>query len=117
MPNLLQTGAAWLGEQMRAHAGRVVTVQQGATTINGLTAWHQAHTHTIISEEGLATQVRTWDWRFVAADLPDGFEFRAGAEIKDGGARYEVVPLGSGPCAEPADSSGVLLTVHTQRVG
>lgn len=116
MPNLLQRAATWHGGQMKGIAGHAVAVQQGTTRISSLTGWREQHEHTVIDSEGFGTQVRSWDWRFVAADLPSGFEFRAGAEITEGVDKYEVIPIGPKPCVEPADSSGIQVIVHTKKV-
>src|SRR3990172_7717189 len=119
MPNMLQTGAAWLGGQLKAHAGRTLSVQQGSTELQNLTATVALHDHEVIDSEGFATSVSSYDWLFVVADLPAGFEFRPGAvvtETLDGRKqKYEAMPLGGGPCFEPADASSVLLMLHTKK--
>ena len=34
MPDLLQTGADWLADQMKTHAGRTVTYRRGTDTVD-----------------------------------------------------------------------------------
>lgn len=120
MANMLQRGAAWLGSQLQTHAGLTVSLSQGATTIEGLTASRVHHEHDAIDNEGFITKVATWDWTIVAADL-NGLEVRKGATITEvcSGVtrRYQVLPVGRDkPCVEPKDSSGILLTLHTKQV-
>lgn len=121
MPNVLQLGAAWLGERMQALAGRMVTVRQGGVSTESITAWHELVGYDVVDQDGFSTSVESFDWRFVAADLPTGFVFRDGALIVEeiaGGLTnvFEVMPIGTKKCSEKADSSGVLLTVHSKQV-
>lgn len=120
MPNTMQSAAAWLGGQLKTHAGRVVSVRQGATTHTGLTGWCGMHEHEVEDPGGFYTKAKFYDWEFVASDLPEGFRFRSGDEVLetvDGTVRrYEVLPVGAEPELEEMDSSGVLLKAHTKRV-
>lgn len=120
MPNILQTGATWLGEQLQAHAGRTVSVKQGAKrAVEGLTATVASHDYEVVDANGFLTTVPAYDWTFVAADLGDLnirtgdviTETLAGVEVK-----YEAMPIGKKPSVENLDSSGILLTVHTKKV-
>lgn len=120
MPNMLQHGATWLGKQLQAHAGRVVTLEQGGTTIEDLNASVVSHEHEVFDQEGFLVKVLSFDWTIVAEDL-DGLELRVGAVITETiGAvtsKYEAMPLGRDkPCVERKDSSGILLTLHTKQV-
>lgn len=117
----MQSAAAWLGAELKTHAGRVVSVRQGATTHTGLTGWCGMHEHEVEDPGGFYTKAKSYDWEYVASDLPDGFRFRAGDEVietVDGVVRrYEVLPLSAAePEQEEMDSAGVLLKVHTKRV-
>lgn len=120
MSNLLQNGAAWLGTQMKSAAGRTVKIRQGENIYDAVTAWHATVDYQVLDSEGFATSLQSIDWRFVAEDLPDGFAFREGDIIEetvgDDVRFFEAMPLGNQPCSEDADSSGVLLIVHTKRV-
>ena len=120
MPNFMQTGAAWLGTQLSTHAARSIIVYQGQKLLAAIDAWCSRQDYTIVDSEGFATTVTSYDWQFVASDLPSGFVFRDGAILKEtlGTAvrKYEATPLGSQPCCEDLDDSGVILTVHTKRV-
>lgn len=126
MPNMLQTGAAWLGQKLQASAGRSVTLQQGTTVIEGLTATLAAHDYDVMDADGFSTRVRSFDWIFVAADLvvdgvPFCFHANGGAVVKETvgsvETRYESMKVGTRPAAEDKDSSGVLVMVHTNKVG
>jgi hypothetical protein len=121
MPNLLQRSATWHGGQMKSAAGRTVEVRQGESIQDGLTAWHQLVNYEVVDNEGYGTSVQAWEWRFLVADLTDGFAFREGDLIVETNAdqtatHYQVLPVGGRPCVENADSSGLQLTVRTKRV-
>ena len=81
------------------------------------------HEYEVIDDEtGLPTKVISYDWRFVAAELLIANEPvtpRKGDLWKPtiGGVQetYEVLPIGKRPCFERADTSGVLLLIHTKR--
>jgi hypothetical protein len=120
MANMLQRGAAWLGSQLQAHAGRCISLTQGTTTIEGLVVSVAKHEHDAIDREGFITKVSTFDWTIVAADI-NGMELRPGAVITETlcgvTKRYEAMAIGSNkPCVEPKDSSGILLVLHTTQV-
>jgi len=120
MPNVLQTGAAWLGSQLSSHAVRMITVIQGHRLLDPLSAWCSRQEYTIEDSEGFTTSLVSFDWQFVASDLPSDFVFRDGAILKEtlNGIvqKYEAMPLGTKGCCERLDDAGVLLTVHTKQV-
>lgn len=82
------------------------------------------HEYEVIDDEtGLPTKVMSYDWRFTASAvlIADGpITPRKGdrwkATIEGVEETYEVLPIGKRPCFERADSSGVLLLVHTKKV-
>lgn len=120
MPNMLQTGAAWLGEQLQAHAGRTVSIKQGVRrALTGVVATVSNVEYEIADASGFLTVVPGYDWTFVAADLGD-LNIRTGDIVTETIAgveqKYEVMPVGKKPCVEPGDSSSILLTVHTKKV-
>lgn len=114
MPNLMQRGAAFLGEKLKSAAGRSVTLTQGATTL-AITSWHARHEYEVVDEQGLPEKVASYDWSIVEEDL-DGLVLRPGATITDGSAVYEAMAIGTRQCVERLDSSGVLLTLHTRQI-
>jgi hypothetical protein len=76
------------------------------------------------NETGLPTRVISYDWRFTASELVLGGNVitpRSGDRWKptigDVEETYEVLPIGKRPCFERLDTSGVLLLVHTKKVG
>ena len=97
-----------------------MSIRQGETQYGELQGWHDRQQYDLLDNEGFATSLHSWDWRFLASDLPDSFEFREGGIIRetiDGvHSLYEVMPLGDRKCWEPADSSGVQIVVHTKQV-
>lgn len=116
MPNLLQTSAAWLGQQLQSHAGQVVTLRQGAMELSEISATLSQHQHEILDASGFLTKVTLFDWTFVAADLA-GLKLRSGALVIDeSGNEYEAMPLDKIPAVERGDSSGILLILHTKLV-
>jgi len=120
MTNLLQSGAAWLGGQLQTHAGRTVSIRQGVKTVASIVASVAKLEYMVESEEGFPLAVQFYDWTFVAADLvAAGIELREGAivtETLSGVAReYFAAPVGKRPCVEDLDTSGILLTLHTNR--
>lgn len=118
MTNLMQNAATWLGGKLKTAAGRSVSIQQGTTTLTGLTAWMSLNTVDVIDGEGFMTRVDSADWSFAAADLGT-LEIRPGAVITDvdTGDKYESMMLGNKPCTDGGtDTSGIILTVHTKKV-
>lgn len=120
MPTAMQSAAAWLGSQLKTHAGRTVSVERGGSAVATPTGWCGMHEHEVTDLEGFDVKAKTYDWEFTAEDLPSGFRFRAGDEVVEMvdsvERRYEVLPIGSEPETEEMDSSGVLIRVHTKRV-
>lgn len=120
MPTFMQSGAAWLGSQLKSSAGREVTIRRGGVDGAPLTGWCGAMQYEADSGEGFVTTFQGYDWGFVTADLPEGFTLRSGDLIVETiGAvekRYEVLPKGNMPSVEETDSSGVMTTAHTKRV-
>lgn len=120
MPNPMQTAAAWLGDQLKDSAGIAVVIQQGDTTLTGITGWVSKQEYVVVDSEGFSTSVTSHDWAFTASDLPSDFEFMTGtvirATINATEMTYEALPMANKACVENLDSSGVLLTVHAKRV-
>jgi hypothetical protein len=122
MPNLLDGGATWLGEQLEAAAGRLVTYSRRQVCAQ-VTGWPAAHEYEVLNEDGIPLRVLSIDWTFRSSGLLlDGqrVEPRTGDVIEeciDGEEfRYEAMPLGKKPCFEWLDTSGRLLLVHTKRI-
>lgn len=116
MTNLMQTGAALLGTQLKSVAGRVVTIRQGSTTLSVTAASVLRQEHEVMDREGFMTRIESFDWTLVTADL-EGLSIRAGAELSEAdGSKYEVMPLGDMPPVVPSDTSNLLQIVHTKKV-
>jgi hypothetical protein len=121
--NMLQSGAVWLGQQLKAHAGRTVKIEQGAQVINNVLCSAGTFEHEITDEDGFSTKFLAFDWTFTAADLVANgapITLRKGAivtEVLNGvEAKYEALPLGTKPALELLDSSGILLVLHTKQI-
>ncbi|MBI3464295.1 MAG: hypothetical protein HY000_14750 [Planctomycetes bacterium] len=114
MPNILQSGATWLGAKLQASAGRAVSVETGGVTIP-VTATLVTAEHEVMDSQQFLTRVLSCDWTFVAADLGT-LELKPGTLVHDGADTYQALPLGNRPCVERLDSSGILLTLHKKKV-
>ncbi|MCE9555909.1 MAG: hypothetical protein K8T91_21380 [Planctomycetes bacterium] len=118
--NVLESGAAWLGEQLKPAAGRTIDIHQGSRILSDVVATPVEETYEVVDELGQRTSVVMMDWTIVASDLGDVM-LRKGAEIHEtlGGVRkvYEVLPVGDREAVENLDTAGILLTVHTKQIG
>lgn len=121
--NLLQSGAAWLGGQLKAHAGRTVTLTAGQLTIENLQCSAAQFEHEILDDDGFATRILSYDWTFTAADLFVGdvpVNLRPGVIVTETlngvTSKYEAMTLGSRPALERLDSSGILMILHTKKI-
>lgn len=119
MADLLATGAAWLGDQLKAHASRTVTYTRGADSVELLASGGEVRRETV-DAAGMVAVAETRDWTFNAADLVlDGETVipARGDRITDGEHEYEVV---TGLAGEDhwrySDAARVRIRVHTKRV-
>jgi len=109
-------------QQLAGAEGVYVRGDAESEPINGVPVQHEYEV--IDDETGLPTKVIAYDWTFVAAELLIADERvtprkgdRWRPTIEDIEETYEVLPIGKRPCFERADASGVLLLVHTKKVG
>lgn len=124
MTTLLQRGATWLGERLQTSAGRTVKLTRGSVNTTDFVGAVSRVAYDEIGDDGLTTSVMYDDWTIVADEIllaDRSIVPRDGDVISEtlNGAtvRYEVLPLQSRPAVEWLDSSGLLLTVHTKRIG
>ena len=122
--NLMQRGASFLGSKLQTAAGRTVTIRQQQRVSAPITGWVASHQYQEVGGDGSVTVVVIDDWTFVSSDVVIGgeqIEPREGCEIVetlDGFEnKYEVLPVQNRPCTEWLDTSGILLLVHSKRVG
>jgi hypothetical protein len=117
MPTLFQRSATWLGTRLQNAAGRTATYTRYSGTTVALTAVPSVHAYEVV-DEGIHTLVTSWDFVIPRDDL--GFDPAQGDQITETlnsvATVYEVQPIGSLPCFEWLDSSGLLLKVHTKKV-
>lgn len=106
--SILQTGATWLGEQLKNHAGIEGVYAHGLTTFD-VTATVAQHEYEI-DDNGILTVIVSYDWTF--SDLP--VTPQKGDTITTSIGTFTVMPLGNRPCFERLDSAGILTTVHTK---
>jgi hypothetical protein len=122
MTNILQDGAAWLGSQLKAHAGVSVTYTRGTDSAS-ITATATMQQYDVVDAEGFSTSVVSRDYLVHAADLVLAGSLivpRAGDQIAETIAgvacTFEVMPLGEKREFDPLDSDGLLLLIHTKKV-
>lgn len=117
MPNLMQRGATWLGSKLQTAAGRSATYRRGNGAPVTLTATPKLQTYNVVSSDGVLTQVESWDWIVTAEDL--GFDpidnDRINETINDVNTTYRVHGIGTKPCFEWADTSGILWVIHSSK--
>src|SRR5262245_36281242 len=124
MSNLLQDAAVWLGDRLKESAGRQVTYARGGQESEPITGTVAKHEYEVVENDGSVTLVLAYDWTFTAADLViagSPVKPRSGDRIKETlngePIEFEVLPIGKLPYSEWLDTSGVLLLVHTKKVG
>lgn len=125
MSTAIARAAIGMSQSLGRLAGIEGIYARGADECEPIIGVPVQHEYEVIDEEtGLPTRVISYDWRFIAADLvlaDESVTPRKGDRwtIDLGGAEetYEVMPIGKRPCFERADASGVLLLIHTKRVG
>ena len=122
--NLLQDGATWLGQQLKAVAGVTITYTRGINAATGLTGTVTLARYETVDSEGFGIVALSRDYVLHAADLVVGGALivpRAGDQITEtilGTAQvFEVMALGELKESEPLDTDGLLLLIHTKKVG
>lgn len=122
MPNVMESAASWLGGQLKTLAGKAVSIDYGEVriteTVDGdpLKGWCARQQYDVTDNEGFATALISYDWQFVASELPEDFWKFAGVLITSGEEVYEAMPLANRKWFESLDTSGLLVTIHTKRV-
>lgn len=124
MTNILQDGAAWLGRQLKAVAGVTVAYHRGSSSVSGITATVSQHEYEVLDTDGIMVLIKSRDYIVHAADLVlsgSSITPRSGDRIVEtiGGVSqtFEIMPLGAQNEYEPLDTDGVLLRIHTKKVG
>lgn len=119
MTNLMQKGAAWLGERLKAVAGRTVTVEQEHRTWTNVVGSVMKSTLEVVSTEGFLHRVSADDWTFSTADLPGLRQDLPASVIEtvDGvTTTWESFPIPGGEDKDDLDTSSILLVIHTKKV-
>ena len=114
----MQTGAAWLGAKLKAHAGTAVKFRRAGHEVS-VTATRAMAEHEVSGPNGFLTKVHTVDRKFTAVDLVllgEVIKPRPRDEIEADGVVFQAMNLGERECAEPADAAGILIVVHTKQV-
>ena len=125
MPNLQQRGAAWLGSQLQTAAGQASTYRRrgsgGVEEFAIVGTWSEK-VYDQVDQDGEVQQVLAYDWILVAADLDEiSVSPRPGDQlvgtVAGSAVTFEIRPIGNLPAVEWADTSGILIRLHTKRVG
>ena len=122
MTNLLQDGATWLGQQLKAHAGLSISYHRGINSV-AVTATATMHEYDVVDDEGFGIVMLSRDYIVHAADMIlSGSEIapRSGDRIVETirgvSQTFEVMPLGQKHAYEPLDTDGLLWLIHTKQV-
>jgi hypothetical protein len=118
---MLQDGAAWLADALKAPAGRTVTIlrrESGGTTESGPLVGTVTKQEYQVVEQGMPTIVTAYDWTFTTSELP--WTLRGGDVIKETlfsvEQQYQVLPLDKLPATERLDTAGVMTLVHSKKI-
>jgi len=118
MTDLIQTGVAWLDVQRKAYLSRLVTYQRGLDSVS-VGATLGTFEEEGFDESGSIIRTRRIDFIMTAADLIlDGAVVKPipGDRIVDGTDTYEVMAVISGEHYRVADSSGLMVRIHTRLI-
>ena len=123
MSTAIARAAVGMAHSLQRLAGVEGTYARGGDESDPITGVPVQHEYEVIDDEsGLPTKVLSYDWTFVASELaidgnlltpPKGDRWKPAIEGNE--ETYEVLPIGKRPCWERADTSGVLILVHTKR--
>jgi hypothetical protein len=119
MTDRLKTGAAWLSQQMRAHAASSVTYTRGPEAIPDLAATKGRTQFELADASGVLTRVDSVDFIVTAADLIlSGVVTlpQRGDTITDAaGVVHAVYPFNGQDCWRWSDTAGYTsLRIHTK---
>lgn len=120
MPNLMQTGAAWLGQRLNGAAGRTVTITQEHRTLTNVVGTVAIVDHQVVDAEGFLTKLQTSDWLFTRSDLAGlelvgGFPLTITETLNGVTTTWDAFPIPDKDWIEDLDTSGILVVVHTKR--
>lgn len=122
MGNLLQTGSAWLADQLKAHASEEVTYVRGLDQV-AVRATVGRTVFELDDGSGVVERIQSRDYLIQAADLVLGGSASLPVpgdrihEIQgDGTFVYEVLSPGNEPCWRYSDPHRKLLRIHTKHV-
>lgn len=120
MPDLLNTGASWLADQLHANASRTIAYTRGAysvslTAVIGRTGFRQmgsnGRSQLIFSDR---------DFMIQAADLilnSETVKPEAGDQITDSDGTFVLTTFNGEPCYRTSDTHGYQLRCHTKKIG
>jgi len=115
MPDLLRSGAAWLGRKLGDFCSSQVTYTRGVDNHTIDAVFGQTRFE-VEDQYGLRVELRMRDF-LIAADVFPYAEPQPGDRVIADGRRYEVLSLGDEGCWRWSDPFRTLLRIHTKDVG
>lgn len=123
MTNPMQDAIAWAAEKFIDFGGVTITYQRGINSVS-LTATPSMHRYEMADSEGFGITALSRDYLVRAADLViGGTEIvpRAGDRVTETisgvSTTFEVMALGELKESEPLDTNGLILKIHTKKIG
>lgn len=121
MADLLQTGTAWLADQLQASASQTVLYKRSGSTIATLTVTPALEATPAFDAAGNSTTI--YDSKFIlpAADFikdsdSSAIEIASGDKIHLGSRIFKVLPGAPPKQPEELDPHGVLIAIYAQEV-
>ena len=113
-----------LSSTLKRVAGEAVVYSRGLSLSVPLTAVHDMQSYEVVNDQGFPETVIAHDFLIAASDLvssdlpvlPRNGD-QVSLTISGAACVFEAMPLGNRPCFEAADPDGVMLVVHTKKVG
>lgn len=123
MTNPMQDAIAWAADMFMDVGGVSVTYQRGLGSV-AITATPSMHRYEVVDAEGIGITALSRDYLIRAADLVIGGTAivprsgdRVTETIRGVSTTFEVMALGDLKEFEPLDTNGLILKVHTKKIG
>jgi hypothetical protein len=119
----LSDAVAGLAGTLKSVAGESVVYTRGPTSSDPITAVSDVQTYEVLDQQGVPISVLSYDFLFTTIDIvidSAQIEPRSGdriaATLNGIPCAFEVLPLGTKPCAEWVEPDGIMLVVHTKKL-
>lgn len=108
---------------MKNVAGESAVYTRGPMSSSPITAVSDVQTYEVLDQQGIPISLLSYDFLFTTTDIvidSAQIEPRSGDRIATTlngiPCVFEVMPLGTKPCAEWAEPDGIMLVVHTKKL-